>query len=168
MLVVEGALLEKHDSVAAMALLMQWLAQAGVMPLKQGEYSFHALAKRLLRAICRGGVCLSMPSGTTQDRTAMVGRYFDYLEANAEDFWQAPHLELEQSLDGRRRKAGSRDRDEDSDEGEDLYNAAYDQVVYIDSTDDGNDAGECWSRGRWPRTSSWKPNCAASANGSRF
>src|SRR5690606_11248395 len=45
---VVGALCQQPDLVAAMALLMQWLSQAGLIALRQGEYSFHTLAQRWL------------------------------------------------------------------------------------------------------------------------
>ena len=50
-LVVE-ALLDAGDLVAALALLVQWLSQAGQLPLEQGEFSFHSLARRWLAKAC--------------------------------------------------------------------------------------------------------------------
>ncbi len=47
-----AALLEQPDLVAALALLMQWLSQAGLIRLAQGEYSFHVLATRWLATVC--------------------------------------------------------------------------------------------------------------------
>ena len=41
---VVDALLEHRDPVAAMALLVQWLSQAGEIPLVEEDYSFHDLA----------------------------------------------------------------------------------------------------------------------------
>lgn len=131
---VVGALEQKPDLVAAMALLMQWLGQAGAIPLKQGDYSFHLLAERWVSDVClaegAGGV---VPA----DRPKWISKFFDLLEANAEDYWQVPALELLGS-------AGSaRDQIDDGDEDEEeshLYRAAYDDMVYIDSTGDGVDA----------------------------
>ncbi len=58
----------------------------------------------------------------------MVEKFFDYLEANAEDFWQVPALELPDA---------ETNAEEDV---EDLYSAAYDDVTYQDSTDDDEGA----------------------------
>ncbi len=52
---VVDALLEKRDFIAAMALLMQWLSQADRLPLQQGEYSFHLLARRMAGRSLRSG-----------------------------------------------------------------------------------------------------------------
>ena len=53
----------------------------------------------------------------------MIVRFFDYLEANAEDYWQVPELEL----------AGPHLSEEDE---EDLFGAAYEDVTYQDTTGD--------------------------------
>ncbi|MEX2317103.1 MAG: hypothetical protein WD669_08125, partial [Pirellulales bacterium] len=89
---VVGALLQKPDPTAAMALLMQWLSQAGQIPLRQGEYSFYALAQRWLADVCPAG---PEDSGRSpQKRRALVVKFFELLEANAEDYWQVPTLDL--------------------------------------------------------------------------
>ncbi len=131
---VVGALLEKPDLVAAMALLMQWLSQASLIPLKQGEYSFHSLALRWLAE-----VLTSEDSPTNGE--SLVRRYFELLEANAEDFWQVPELDLLGGVpsDNDTNEEGLED-DEQEEEDEGLYSAAYDDVVYVDSTGDGIDA----------------------------
>ena len=51
-LVVE-ALLDQHDLVAAMALLMHWLSQSDEIPLVEGNYSFHELALRWMSDLWR-------------------------------------------------------------------------------------------------------------------
>ncbi|MEX0977234.1 MAG: hypothetical protein WDZ48_00185, partial [Pirellulales bacterium] len=89
---VVGALLQKPDPTAAMALLMQWLSQAGQISLRQGEYSFHALAQRWLADSCTSG---REDTGRSADqRRAMIVKFFELLEANAEDYWQVPTLDL--------------------------------------------------------------------------
>jgi hypothetical protein len=60
-----------------------------------------------------------------QERRALVAKFFDYLEANAEEYWHVPALDLLDEEVG-----------EGDDEEEDLYGAAYDDVTYQDSTDD--------------------------------
>ena len=138
---VVNALWQKPDLVAAMALLMQWLSQAGLIPLKQGEYSFHALVHRWLSEVCLGGPQSAPAEDRPHERQALVRKFFELLEANAEDFWRVPSLDLWGAIHD---QAG--DDDDDDDEGDpgaqdeddpNLFSAAYDDVVYIDSTGDG-------------------------------
>ncbi len=130
---VVATLIQQPDAVAAMALLMQWLSQIGMIALKQGEYSFHTLAQRWLAHVA---TATEMPPA---ERRALVVRFLELLEANAEDGWQVPRLELLGAPGG-----GSADDDlEDADaeeEDDELFGAAYEDVVYIDSTADGTDA----------------------------
>jgi hypothetical protein len=60
----------------------------------------------------------------------LVEKFFDYLEANAEDYFTVPRMDL-----GRERRA---DEGTGGDEGEEknLYEAAYEAVTYRDSSDD--------------------------------
>jgi hypothetical protein len=117
---VVDALLRKEDYRAAMALLMNWLGQAEHVPLEEGDYSFHTLALRWIL-------------GFTKNREAnsntwpLVLRFFDYLEANAEEYWQVPTLEKD--------FAGEAEAGE-LEESESLYSAAYEAVTYHDSADD--------------------------------
>lgn len=105
---VVDALLRKRDHRAALALLMSWLGQAEQVPLEDGDYTFHALALRWML--------------TAGDRGLIV-KFFDYLEANAEEYWQVPALETEEMAD------------EEEDEEENPFGAAYEGVTYRDSTD---------------------------------
>jgi hypothetical protein len=119
---VVDALIRKEDYRAAMALLMNWLGQAQRVPLENGDYSFHSLALRwMLNLAGRGGqATASWP---------LIRKFFDYLEANAEEYWTVPTLDLEQLPPP---KAA-----EEDDEG--LYSAAYDNVTYHDSADDNQE-----------------------------
>ncbi len=140
-LVVE-ALLERSDPVASMALLMQWLSHAEEISLAEGAYSFHDLAVRWMRALwqCDGqgqalgpardaaSSAIASPEQAA-DCWARTCKFFDYLEANAQQYWNVPRLEVfeEESPAG----------DAYSDALEDLFEAAYEDVTYRDSTDDG-------------------------------
>jgi len=129
-LVVE-ALLEKRDHVAAMALLMQWLSQAGDVRLQQSEYSFHRLARRWLDEVCSAPVAGKV-APTASGPAALIVKFFDFLEANAEDLWEVPRV----TQPGSR----SRDRSESDpadEEDQQVFAAAYDDMVYVDSTSDG-------------------------------
>jgi len=137
---VVAALLRRPDLVASMSLLVQWLSQVGLIPLKQGDHSFHTLAQRWLHEACAAGA----PGSSPQDQQKQVRKFFELLEANAEDYWQVPVLELGvggESHAARSEKSNGDDgNDDDDDTDEGLYSAAYEEVVYIDSTGDGVEA----------------------------
>ena len=142
---VVAALLEKPDLLAAMALLMQWLSQAGSIALEQGEYSFYVLVRQWLGQVCHDSEDVSDAESAVGNRAALVVRFFELLEANSEDFWQVPSLDvLRAAPGGGTSSAALADDDEDEDlaeeDDENLFGAAYDDVVFVDSTADGNDA----------------------------
>ncbi len=134
-LVIE-ALLGKEDFRAAMALLMTWLGQAEEVPLSEGEHSFHTLALRWLMGVYAW-------SGAHKDQEVAAGvvdvvaRFFDHLEANAEDYWQVPHLN---PLGLEDESSADLPTAELADEEDSLYGAAYEDVTYKDSTDDNVDS----------------------------
>ena len=142
-LVVE-ALLDQRDYVASMGMLMHWLSQAERIDLQEAGDWFHSLVERWLGQL----LAESADSDKTDeagaasaklDRWGLVAKFFDYLEANAEEYWDAPQLELEALLG----EADLEEFDEllpEEDEEDDLYRAAYDEVSFRDSTDDGIDA----------------------------
>jgi hypothetical protein len=131
---VVAPLIEKDDLVASMALLMQWVASAESVPLAEGDHSFHDLA---LRWFARAG------HESRSDVPPLRGwqlakKFLDYLEANAEAFWEVPDL----GLTGTHRTAEGFDSlplESDSTD-DDVFRAAYDEMTYRDSTDDGYDA----------------------------
>jgi hypothetical protein len=155
---VVDALLEHRDFVAAMALLIQWLGQAREVPLVEGEYSFHELTDRWFRSLCGddgqgvaaaevgAGVAAAPPfpptTAATPDRArrwSLAVKFFDFLEANADEYWEVPRFDLDAPRGADiRRDLGDAELEPDADS--DLFSAAYDDVVYRDSTGDGNDA----------------------------
>jgi hypothetical protein len=142
-LVVE-ALLERGDRVAAMALMLQWVSQVDITPLEDGDASFHPLALRWLRSV----------------EDPLVAKFLQHLEASAEAYWQVPTFELasgndddpvpveslaDDPVDDDLPDVAAEDSDADSgswddDDSEELFGAAYEDMVYRDSTDDGFDA----------------------------
>lgn len=120
-LVIE-TLLKKRDFVASRALLMQWLSQAETMPLADGEHSFHKLAQRWMHLAIRDPA-----AGWPQ-----VTRFFDHLEANADVMWSVPQL-----LSAGGSHEASESSDDEDDDGSNPYGAAYEDVVYRDTTSDG-------------------------------
>ncbi len=116
---VIDTLLKKADYRAALALLAHWLGNVEQIPLEDGSYSFPNLALRWMLSLTRAGDVLAR-------RDAIV-KFFDYLEANAEDYWQVPTLEIVDAEE---------DEEDEEEETPDLYDAAYDDMTYQDSTDD--------------------------------
>jgi len=147
---VIDALLEKNDFVASLALLVHWLSQAEKIPLHVGESSFHVLAEHwLLRLVNLPPVEIER---MRLNPTSMLRRMLDFFEANAESYWEVPQFQLNESGEaGRKNREGSnshRPAEDDADESQDpldedapasdeLFNAAYEEMVYRDTTDDG-------------------------------
>lgn len=153
-LVVE-ALLERGDRVAAMALMLQWVSQVEYTPLEDGDASFHPLALRWLRSV----EDFEHASGT--DQWPLVAKFLQHLESSAERYWHVPTFALgddyeeqheidsgpDDDFDDDDEEAelelhddADEDGDEESwteDEPEKLFGAAYEDMVYRDSTDDG-------------------------------
>ena len=145
-LVIE-ALLERRDFVAAMALLVQWLGEAGRIRLEHGESSFHKLAIRWMRAWRSGEPVPANDPDAPVDEAAtrwpLFRKFLDYLEANAESYGEVPQFELARRGQKPKPQPPSEapekesSGDEDEEEGQDLFRAAYENVVYHDTTDDG-------------------------------
>jgi hypothetical protein len=139
------ALLDQDDLVASMALMMQWVSQSDYTPLEDGDASFHTLALRWLRMVA------ARAHEAEDHHWPLVARFFALLEANADEYWHVPEFDLEGRTHQRRYDVdddlftGDEDEEytEDYDEGEDddeldnLFSAAYDDVTFRDSTDDG-------------------------------
>ncbi len=164
-LVIE-ALLDRGDTVAARALMMQWVSQKERTPLEQGDHSFRRLAFRWLVTV------EEQQKNSKEDLWPQVAKFFAYLEANAEEYWQVPSLMLDLEgddlFDGEMGdlledangavyfeddEVDDIEEDEEHDEGE-LFDAAYEEMVYRDSTDDGNegdlaDEGLEWEHSEW-------------------
>lgn len=125
---VIDALLQRGDFVASMALLTHWLSQADRVRLEQGEISFYVLCERWLFQLSRA------ESAILWQRWQDIRRFFDYLEANADEYWHSPQFRMH------RDETAPADEEEVADEGEDdLYGAAYEDVVFRDSADDGTE-----------------------------
>ena len=141
-LVVE-ALLERGDQVASMALMLQWVSQVDYTPLEDGDASFHPLALRWLRAV------EERERATGTDQWPLVAKFFERLEASADAYWRVPTFELsgevldDEDLELEEAEQDDREGDQpwgDDDEPDEVYGAAYEDMVYRDSTDDGLDA----------------------------
>jgi hypothetical protein len=135
-------LLDKGDLHASMALLMHWLSQAEQVSLDEGRRSFYALAVRWMQLALNRASETKSPEA---DRTPIL-KFFDYLEANAEAYWQVPDWQPGDftAVEDRSRKSDFPTNDEeaerDDENVEELFSAAYEDMVYRDSTADGTDA----------------------------
>lgn len=143
------ALLDQGDHVAAMSLLTYWLSRADEIALFEGDYSFHMLAVRWMEQLWHpaetSGRVSNGQGQSLEDRWALARKFLDYLEANGELYWQVPQLELV-----RQPSAGNGAAVESPEEGEDdLFGAAYENVTYRDTTDDGFE-GEMLEWGEQP------------------
>jgi len=135
---VVSALLDRDDLVAATGLLIQWLGEVETVGLESGRHSIHNQFQRLLN--------LMTQRSDMSDQWLLLRRLFAFLEANAGDFWQVPSLG--EFADRHRREkssnGGSTDLenlfDEEQSEDDPWKESAFEDIVYRDSTDDGNDS----------------------------
>jgi hypothetical protein len=185
-LVIE-ALLDHGDIVAARALMMQWVNQRDRTPLEEGDISFHPLAFRWLAT-----VEAQQHSGGA-DLWPQVAAFFAYLEANAEEYWLAPSLNLgpgaivpreeaadeaipfgdpsdadddddfdddgefeyEYDYDDAHDDEFDEDEDEEDEREDSIFDAAYDEFTYRDTTDDGVE-GDIVDDGAEPLHTEWE------------
>ena len=140
-LVVES-LLEKGDIVATMGLLMHWLNSADEVPLAESDYSFHLLAPQWMGQLWYGSKPEEEPTEEElQQAWQTTRKFFDYLEANAQDYWSIPQLDLfevEAHVEVQEEEMDEEEEEEDDENG--LFSAAYENVSYRDTTDDGFDS----------------------------
>ena len=123
---VVDALLHKADFRASASLLITWLGQADSVSLADTEHSFHQLALRWMLGV---GLAAAEPE-QEQPLLDLSVKFFDRLEANADEYWQVPRLDVVGGADQPIEKA------EDADDEDSIYSAAYEEMVYKDSTDD--------------------------------
>lgn len=147
-ILVLEALLDRRDFVAAMGMLMHWLSQADHIDLQEAGDSFHAVSERWMGQLLSDDAIRDADDAsrgdeyrqtiTAEERAKLIGKFFAHLEASADEYWQVPSLELDLLL-GEAAEDDEDDEDDD-DEENDLYSAAFDDVIYRDSTDDGVEA----------------------------
>jgi len=123
------ALLTHRDFRGARALLVTWLGQAEQIPLEDNEYSFFRLELRWLLELASSSKVVP-----AEEAAGQAIKFLAYLEANAEDWWHVPVLDV---LGTKREFPPTPQTDDDPDGGDSLYWAAYENVTYRDSTDDG-------------------------------
>ncbi len=130
---VIDALLNRGDYVASMALLIHWLGQAEQIGLERADASLHDQAQRWLGEMTSLAELDPSDSAAAAKRWDTARKFLDYLEANAEGYWDVPEFRLG-SKNGHASRASGNDTDE---EDGDRFESAYEGVVFKDSTDDG-------------------------------
>ncbi|OWK39218.1 hypothetical protein FRUB_06300 [Fimbriiglobus ruber] len=127
---VIDALLTHGDYRAALALLVTWLGEADTVSLQDPSASFFRLAFRWLHGVTGDAV-------PAADRGPLVRRFFELLEANADDRWTVPDIGAPRAKPHREE---TDDQGDDDEEGEDdTFASAYEDVTFRDSADDGQE-----------------------------
>lgn len=138
---VVHSLLEQGDQIASRALLINWLSEADNVPLEQNDSSYYILSRRwLLDVLSQSSAqLLTANEKKTQDSPRetwdKIRKYFDYLEVNSESYWDVPSFDLGAKSSGPVAETESEIPDEE--EEHDIFSAAYEDVSYVDTTDDG-------------------------------
>ncbi len=123
---VVDSLLKKNDLVASMGLIMQWLSQIEEVGIETEPYSIHGLLCRWLEA-----------AGKQENSWELISRFYDFLEANAGEYWSVPTLGKALGFDNIKQAEMELEEETKSDEEENLFQAAYDDIIYEDSANDG-------------------------------
>ena len=130
---VIDALMQRGDYKTSMALMMHWLSQADRIPLQQGDCSFHDLVFRWISA--QKKLVTGADLETKEVVWNRIQRFYDFLEANADYYWQVPKFYVGDR--DRLSPTGMDEHEEEQDEGDELLQAAYEGMTYQDTTDDG-------------------------------
>lgn len=134
---VIDTLLDQEDFVASMHLLIHWLSQADRIELQEGRDLFHVVSDRWLEDVLQAVVTTAEENH--ESHWKLIAKFFDYLEANAGPHGEIPELQF----DNQHKKTSSatdNSLDENDSDEEELYSAAYEEMIYHDSTDDGIDS----------------------------
>ncbi|MCH9652880.1 MAG: hypothetical protein K0U86_05495 [Planctomycetes bacterium] len=126
------ALLQKRDHVAAIGLIMQWLSQVDQTGLESGPYSIHAVLLQWMRQLTS-----NVEFESIKENSDSIRKMFDYLEANAADYWTVPHFDAILPVPDNEIEDPFEIDPEEPDEEDALFGAAYEDVIFRDSADDG-------------------------------
>lgn len=126
------ALLQKRDHVAAIGLIMQWLSQVDQTGLESGPYSIHSVLLQWMRQLTS-----NVDLESIKNNSDSIRKMFDYLEANAAEYWTVPHFDAVLPVPEKEMEDPFEIDPEEPDEEETLFGAAYEDVTFRDSADDG-------------------------------
>ena len=132
-LVIE-ALLDREDFVGSRALLIHWLSQVPRVGISSGTIAYSDFARRWMERLLDPA---RRTSTNAMETWESIEKFFGYLESNGEDYWQAPRFQL---LKGPLKGSSGRtdlESNLEDDPQENRYGAAYEDVSYTDTTDDG-------------------------------
>lgn len=130
---VIDALLQREDFTTSMALMVHWLSQADRVPLQQAECSFHDLIFRWISA--QKKLIADADANLKEEIWNRIRKFYDFMEANAGYYWNVPKF-----LVGEKKRLAEQNEnadDEPQDPSDELLNAAYENMTYVDQTDDG-------------------------------
>lgn len=140
------ALLERNDFVTTLALLMHWLEHADTIPLQHLDTSYFSLATQWILLYQKHRSTLDDTPEHQAETWRMIQRFLDFQEANAGPYYRVPGWFSQPTQKGQfDEELEALFHGEEPDD-EDLFEAAYEDVVYHDSTDDGNQ-GEIFDGG---------------------
>ncbi len=154
----EIPLVEEDYSFHELALVWMetlWQGEAGtaVPPATAGQVGTSAPPGAAARPVApsASATASSAPgavSGTAARQCWPLARKFlDYLEANAEEYWQVPRFEMAAEILGDGQPQEDAEEAPDGEDEDDIFGAAYEHVTYRDSTDDGVE-GEMFETGQ--------------------
>lgn len=145
---VVDALMQRMDYKTSTALLVHWLSQAEYIPLQLGDSSFHNLVYRWISEQKNLLRTCEPKDAPPEEVWNLIRKFYDFMEANADYYWDVPKFEINRRVKGDLPPDFFDDLDDeenefddlgDETEEEDLYRAAYDDVTYADTADDGHE-----------------------------
>ena len=142
---VIDALLQREDYTTTTALLIHWLGQSSTVGLQQGASSFHDLMylwiaeqKRLLLERCEDPEQF-VDCESVQETWTQISKFYDFLEANADQYWDVPQFEIDRRVDVGKATQDILEGGPPEDDPDNLFEAAWEGVIYDDKTNDGFD-----------------------------
>ena len=142
------ALTEQGDHITPMSLMISWLSQSERIAIEQEDSSLNAWIRqwvsKLIQRDDENPSVDDLPKSEVADKSYdsriqqwnRLTKFYDYLEANAEAHFKVPEFQL---ISNKKRRNTGEFEEESEGEFDELYDAAYENVVYRDTTDDGYD-----------------------------
>jgi hypothetical protein len=132
-----SSLIQREDFVTSMALLIHWLTQSQEIPLQQSSGSFQLLVGEWIAR--QRDLMARQPDGELyREIWRRIRKFCDYVEANAGEFWRVPEFAAgSYPENGSDTQAAGETVLPEAGHEEDLYRAAYEDMVYRESSDDG-------------------------------
>ena len=142
------AVSEQGDQITPMSLMISWLSQSDRIQIEQEDSSLNAWIRQWVSKLIQRDDDSTYSSDLSVNPESQVPydsriqqwnrltKFYDYLEANAEDHFKVPEFQL---ISNKKRKNGPDFSGEEEPNSDDIYDAAYEDFVYRDTTDDGFD-----------------------------